>query len=408
LKSYIFPILFLPPIPEFSYVLIIAPAFCTTLTSGYGVLAAIYPATVPYPSIKLAAKNNRWEIKYLSVKLRTNIKIRNEINVMSHYHFKAYGETSDEDSNTNQTSNCINPEDIETLSHSSVSSSSRCSSSQLSDSPNHGDKVNKPNQDCSYTATSTCSDDDSCFSTFTNSCSSNDHSEDELSLTSTNPTSLQAKMRVHTSPCFPLDIDQFYIEAATGNLENMKWLNENGVPFDKWVFYFSALQGTLDNMEWLLVKNCPFDENTFRGAAENGNIENLKFLLDVGCPWNATTFSAAARYGCLDNLKWLRRNRCPWNTDTFKAAAEKGILCNLQWLKDNRCPWDTNTFTAAALQGSLENMKWLRSNGCPWNEETFEAAARSGNLRNMKWLKRSGCPWSKQTFHIFFNRLDIG
>ncbi len=48
-------------------------------------------------------------------------------------------------------------------------------------------------------------------------------------------------------------------------------------------------------------------------AATNGNLENMKWLLENGCTWDEKTFSEAAYNGNLENMKWLRENSCPWN-----------------------------------------------------------------------------------------------
>ncbi len=47
-------------------------------------------------------------------------------------------------------------------------------------------------------------------------------------------------------------------------------------------------------MKWLKENGCPWNENTFRAAAINGNLENMKWLKENGCPWDSNTFSIAA------------------------------------------------------------------------------------------------------------------
>lgn len=43
----------------------------------------------------------------------------------------------------------------------------------------------------------------------------------------------------------------------------------------------------------------------------------MKWLHENGCPWEWCTFRAAVEHGNLDNMKWLRENGCPWNERTF-------------------------------------------------------------------------------------------
>jgi len=113
---------------------------------------------------------------------------------------------------------------------------------------------------------------------------------------------------------------------------------------------------------YLKIKNT---KNTFEMAASNGNLENMKWLKENGCPWNVLIFAEAALNGNLENMKWLKENGCPWNAWTFGYAAYNGNLENMKWLKENGCPLDESTFADAALNGNLENMKWLKENGCP-------------------------------------------
>ena len=40
--------------------------------------------------------------------------------------------------------------------------------------------------------------------------------------------------------------------------------------------------GNLDNMKWLKENGCEFDYDTFSSAVENGNLDNIKWLkMDV-------------------------------------------------------------------------------------------------------------------------------
>ncbi len=58
----------------------------------------------------------------------------------------------------------------------------------------------------------------------------------------------------------------------------------------------------------LVTKN---KEKTFYAAAIHGSLINLKWLREEGCPWDEDTFTFAAIHGSLINLKWLREEGCP-------------------------------------------------------------------------------------------------
>jgi hypothetical protein len=79
-------------------------------------------------------------------------------------------------------------------------------------------------------------------------------------------------------------------------------------------------------------------------ASKNGNLENMKWLKEQGCPWNDYTFEYAATNGNLENMKWLKEQGCSLNIHVFNAATENGNLENMKWLKEQGCPWNTRIF----------------------------------------------------------------
>jgi hypothetical protein len=111
--------------------------------------------------------------------------------------------------------------------------------------------------------------------------------------------------------------------------------------------------------------------NCCKDAAINGNLKALKWLKEQGCPWNENTFGVAVKNGNIDTLVWLKENGCPWNSWTFVSAAEHGDLKVLEWLKENGCPWDRYTFVIAALCRNLEILNWLKEQGCPGHEDAI-------------------------------------
>ena len=49
-------------------------------------------------------------------------------------------------------------------------------------------------------------------------------------------------------------------------------------------------------------------------AARRGHLERLKYLHENGCPWDESTCEAAAEGGHLECFKYLHENGRPWNT----------------------------------------------------------------------------------------------
>ena len=76
----------------------------------------------------------------------------------------------------------------------------------------------------------------------------------------------------------------------------------------------------------------------------------LKYLHENGCPWDEETCAAAADNGHLDVLKYLHENGCPWDGRTWQNAAES----TREWLKDNGCPTDFEEWSHSSDEYSFE------------------------------------------------------
>jgi len=97
-------------------------------------------------------------------------------------------------------------------------------------------------------------------------------------------------------------------------------------------------------------------------AAATGNLDLLKQLRDNGRPWDKWTCASAARNGQLNVLQWASKNGCPWDEDTCAYAALRGRLETLQWARKNGCPWNEKTCVNAV--GHHETLRWVIANGC--------------------------------------------
>ena len=68
---------------------------------------------------------------------------------------------------------------------------------------------------------------------------------------------------------------------------------------------------------------------------EHGYLECVKYLHENGCPWNEKSCVAASRNGHLEILKYLHENGCYWNELSCKAAYENGHLEIIKYLCAN-------------------------------------------------------------------------
>jgi len=48
-------------------------------------------------------------------------------------------------------------------------------------------------------------------------------------------------------------------------------------------------------------------------ASKYGHLEVLKYLHENGCPWNENCCEFASERGHLECLKYLHESECPWN-----------------------------------------------------------------------------------------------
>jgi hypothetical protein len=67
-------------------------------------------------------------------------------------------------------------------------------------------------------------------------------------------------------------------------------------------------------------------------AAYNGHLKCLKYLHENGCPWNKEATEVAAENGHLECLKYLHKNGCPIKKQPIKTGLT--IKC-LKYLHDN-------------------------------------------------------------------------
>ena len=67
-----------------------------------------------------------------------------------------------------------------------------------------------------------------------------------------------------------------------------------------------------------IIKNIELKKSTnyCKQAAYNGHLECLRYLHENGCPWDGWTCIFAAKYGHLYCLQYAHENGCPWDSST--------------------------------------------------------------------------------------------
>ena len=145
-----------------------------------------------------------------------------------------------------------------------------------------------------------------------------------------------------------------------------------------------------------------FDKNICCNTIKYGRLECLKYVHENGCPWDSYEYcELSALYGQLECLKYLHENGCPWNEKTCIAAASKGHLECLKYAHENDCLWNAETCSVAAEKGHLECLKYAHENDCSWfTEKICYIAASNGHLECLKYAHENGCLLSDDIIKI--------
>lgn len=133
---------------------------------------------------------------------------------------------------------------------------------------------------------------------------------------------------------------------SEGHVEILAWLRDVfNFKFDSLSYNIAAIYGRVGVLQWLLDNNYPSGgELEYHGsrsfictnAVRERKFESLKWLHDNGFPWNEDTFCAAIAIGNLEIVKYLCQNKCPWNARVFSDAQEKGDHKILECLVEYR------------------------------------------------------------------------
>ena len=110
-------------------------------------------------------------------------------------------------------------------------------------------------------------------------------------------------------------------------------------------------------------------------TAYHGNLEFLKYLHENGCPWDKSTCEFAAKSGHLDCLKYAHENGCPWDHETCKCINIYGNIVNSTGINIMIMKSRKNTLLPKHLEllknkmAKIKNFKmcldYIHKNGCP-------------------------------------------
>jgi len=161
--------------------------------------------------------------------------------------------------------------------------------------------------------------------------------------------------------------------SGNGRINILEWLYERNYFYSyqhRMCHIKAAKYGQLDVFKWFKTYNTQhkikYDmggEQSCWHAVKYGHFELLKWLHENGCPWNEASCNYAAENGRLDILKYLRENDCPWCEYTWEFAIVGGHLDVLKWIYANGCPIIDNAYDLATNRNQHEIASWLQENG---------------------------------------------
>lgn len=158
------------------------------------------------------------------------------------------------------------------------------------------------------------------------------------------------------------------------------------------------LKFMLDN-HWKLYNINDYTQDSFWDSETSKfalNFETLKFLNDNGCPWDKSAFIQALGFhsssiDMLDIVKYLHTNGCPWDSEVFTEAASLGRLDIIRYFHENGCEWNGCVSSAFYNPQSsdielLDIIKYFEDNKCPYGIRFPGNAIRTGRIEIVKYM----------------------
>ncbi len=204
--------------------------------------------------------------------------------------------------------------------------------------------------------------------------------------------------------------------AKNGKINILKLLVENGCKIFKSTSQSAALYGQIDTLEWLQQNNCKFSANICIYAT--GHLNVLIWLKQNGYNLTSTLFSGVVRDGNLEILNWLFENgyepdmddilddiiNFPAHIHAIECLENHGYKCDrslicaraarietthvLDWLVEHYGECDKNTICVnAAFNGSLNVLDWLTDNNYIWDINSINIIMNSNNTDSINYIQ---------------------
>jgi hypothetical protein len=146
----------------------------------------------------------------------------------------------------------------------------------------------------------------------------------------------------------------------------MSWvLQQADVQVSELVMCSAASKGDVAMCQYLRAQQCPWDAEVARRTASTGHVDLLRWLMDNGCPYNADELcSYATAYGRVEVLVCLQQQclltSAAMLTAVLDFAGTFHQLAAAQWLREQGAEWPA----AFLCPWSGAVLAWARAEGC--------------------------------------------
>jgi len=89
-------------------------------------------------------------------------------------------------------------------------------------------------------------------------------------------------------------------------------------------------------VSWFVANGVQWDASWCASAADKGNLDALKWLRDQGCPWDFSTLAKGAKtYEGADIMNYLKENNFPFDAAQIAELELRRIYPAAKWLDAN-------------------------------------------------------------------------
>jgi len=120
-------------------------------------------------------------------------------------------------------------------------------------------------------------------------------------------------------------------------LDVLQWLRKHGCPWDDWMLWYAACYGHVHILKWARAQDPPCPWNAIM-CGEAPDLDTLRWMRQEGCPWDTGTVLQLAISGQLDMVQWALEQGAPCHVLRLKEdltfyAPPNGFYRQRQWLE---------------------------------------------------------------------------